>query len=62
MYTSPFLLSQIAREREREMHAQASQQRQAREAQALTGAAQPGLRRPRRTLRALLRPHTHAPA
>jgi hypothetical protein len=61
MYTSPYLHSQIARERHREILAQASRQRQARQARALALASQPA-RRPRRTLRTLLRPHTQAPA
>jgi hypothetical protein len=61
MYTSPYLPTQIARERQRDMLAQAGQQRQAR--QALAGASRPGQptqRRQRRTLRTLLRPRTHA--
>lgn len=65
MYTSPYLHSQIARERHREILAQASRQRQARQARALAAASQPARpapRRPRRTLRTLLRPHTQAPA
>jgi hypothetical protein len=60
MYTSPYLHSQIARERQRDMLAQASQQRQAR--QALAGAPRSARRRQRRTLRTLLRPRTHASA
>jgi hypothetical protein len=65
MYTSPYLPGQIARERQRDMLARASQLRQARQAQALAVASQPARpasRRPRRTLRTVLRPHTQAPA
>ena len=65
MYTSPYLHSQIARERQREMLAQASQHRLGRQARALAAAsrpARPTWRLPRRALRALLRPRTHAPA
>jgi hypothetical protein len=65
MYVSPYLHSQIARDRQRDMIAHASQQRQAHQAQALARAsrpAQPAPRRPRRALRTLLRPRTQAPA
>jgi len=62
MYTSPYLHSQIARDRQRDMIAYASQQRQAHQAQALARASRPAQRRPRRTLRTLLRPRTQAPA
>jgi hypothetical protein len=61
MYTSAYLPSQIARERQRDMLAQASQQREARQARA-SRPAQPGGRRPNRALRTLLWPRTHAPA
>ena len=65
MYTSPYLHSQVARERHREMLAQASRHRHARQARALAVAsppARPARRRPPRTLRTLLRPHTQTPA
>jgi hypothetical protein len=65
MYTKPDLPSQIVRERQRDMIAEASRQRQARQAQALARAsrpARPAQRRPRGTLRTILRPHTQAPA
>jgi hypothetical protein len=64
MFTSTYLHSQIARERQRKTIAQASRHRQARQARALALASQPARptpRRPRRTLRTLLRPHTQAP-
>jgi hypothetical protein len=63
MYTSPYLHSQIARERQREMLAQASQQRQARQALAMASRSdRPAWHRPRRALRILLRPRTQGPA
>jgi hypothetical protein len=64
MYTSPYLHSQIARERQRDMIAGASRYRQARQAQALARACRPAqpAQRPRRTLRTVLRPRTQAPA
>jgi hypothetical protein len=63
MYASPYLHGQIARERQREMVAWASRQRQARQAQARASRpVQPSERRLRRTLRTMLRPRTQAPA
>ena len=65
MYTSPYLHRQVARERQREMLAEASQYRQARQARAQARTSRPAptaRRRPLRALRALLRPGTQAPA
>jgi hypothetical protein len=65
MYTSPCLPSQVARERQRDMITDASQERQALQAEALARAARPtpaAQRQPRRTLRTLLQPRSQAPA
>jgi hypothetical protein len=64
MYTSVYVHSHIARERQPEL-ARASQQRPGHASRALAGTSRPGqpaLSRARRGLRTLLRPRTQAPA
>jgi hypothetical protein len=62
MFTHPYIGSQLARERQREMLAQAEQQRQLRDLARASRDAEEAGRRPRRTWRTALRLGTPARA
>jgi hypothetical protein len=61
MFTNPYLSRELARDRQREMLAQADQQRQARELARVSRGAEGTGRRPHRALRIALRlrPEVH---
>ena len=61
MFTNPYLSRELARDRQREMLAQADQQRQARELARVSRGPEGTERRPRRALRIALRlrPEVH---
>jgi hypothetical protein len=62
MFTHPYIGSQLAHERQRDMLAQASRQRQLRDMARASRDAEETGRRPRRTWRTVLRLGTPAPA